>query len=817
MNGPDPDAVLYRRAVAELPLPAMIHAEDGVVLSVNAAWCGITGYAEAQLPTIEAWTELAYGARAGEIQALIKAQFGQVGPSNQGEDTIQTGQGQRRWSYWSVPLGAQPDGRRVLLTTAVDRTEAHRAERALSTRERTQSRLLEHLPVGVLSYDSEGVVQSWNPAMSVILRQPEGALAGFSLPERLENPAVADALRHAMEGDVGLYVGPYTSVLGRHSTIVDLRFVPLFSATGQVEGGLCVVQDISHIRETEAELRLAAVAFETSEAILITNPEGVILRVNQAFTDLTGYHPDEVLGRRPTVLSSGRHEQSFYTSLWRCLLEEGHWSGEIWNRRKDGSIYPQQETITAVRDGSGQIAFYVAVFHDITERKEAEAQVHRLAFYDPLTALPNRRMLYDRLDARLSSARRYGDHGALLFLDLDRFKLINDALGHSVGDALLCAVADRIRGQLRREDLAARLGGDEFVLLLGRLPVDREQAALDAMMVSERVMAALREPVVLADGQLLHTDGSVGVVLFGPEVGADDAERLLREADTAMYRAKRQLDSRICFHEPAMQDEVTLRVWVEKALRTALAKDELRLYEQDQVDGSGRVLGVGTLVRWMHPTRGLLQPRHFIEVAEESGLIVELTHWVLRAAMARWRALRRRGQAPGWVAVKVSPAAFRSEGFVEVVLAALAAEVGPDGGDARLSEPVPLVIELTESVLFEDTEAVIEQMRVMHAGGVRFAIDDFGTGYSSLKYLHRLPIQQLKVDRSFVAGIGDPDLEAIVTMVISLGHQFALTVVAEGVETVAQAAFLKAQGCDALQGYLFGRPSPTVEPEPVSP
>ncbi len=555
--------------------------------------------------------------------------------------------------------------------------------------------------------------------------------------------------------------------------------------------------DISGRKRAEEALRLAATAFETTEAIIITDQRGLILRVNNAFTAITGYTEAEVTGRSPgEVLRSGQQDAAFYAAMWRRLHEEGQWEGEIWNRRKNGEIYPEWLSIKCARDGDGHISHFVANFLDITEHKRVQAEVERLAYYDPLTALPNRRLLLERLRHELAAARRHHRCGALLFIDLDHFKNLNDAYGHAMGDLLLQEVGRRLSSQLRQDDAVARLGGDEFVVLLVNLGSQLAEAATLVRGVAEKLRAALGQVYKLEGGEHF-VSASMGVSLF-PEDN-EGPDELLRHADTAMYRAKEAGRNCLCFFEPAMQAAVEQRLALERDLREALARSEFRLYLQAQQDASGRIVGAEVLLRWEHPVRGLVSPASFIPLAEDVGLIVSIGDWVLAESCRLLKHLENRGHDLR-VAVNVSPRQFREPQFVEGVRQTLA-----DTGAC----PFHLTLEITEGMLLDNLGETISRMSELERLGVRFSIDDFGTGYSSLAYLKRLPLQELKIDRSFVSGLPrDSDDAALVETIMAIASQMHLDVVAEGVETEAQRDFLRARGCDIYQGYLFGRPIP---------
>lgn len=571
-----------------------------------------------------------------------------------------------------------------------------------------------------------------------------------------------------------------------------------FDVSGKPLRSVGAVQDVTRQKLAEEQLRIAAATFETHEAILITDANSNIIRVNRAFQDITGYSPEEVLGKNPRILRSSRQDKAFYTAMWQQLLNEGSWAGEMWDRRKDGRIYPKRLTITAVKNDAGMTTEYVGIFSDITERKQAEEEIRNLAFYDVLTGLPNRRLLMDRLRSALSVSARSNRYGALLFLDMDKFKMLNDTLGHDYGDLLLVEVARRIQSCVRKADTVARLGGDEFVMLLEEADDLAEAASHKAALVAEKIRVSLTAPYRLKDIEH-HSSPSIGVSLYrGSEVSAD---ALLKHADMAMYQAKDSGRNAVCFFDPAMQQAVETRAAIEADLRHAVPEQQLRLYYQLQVDGDHRPLGAEALVRWIHPTRGMVSPLQFISIAEESSLILDIGDWVLNTACRQLGAWAGNGQTRYLtLAVNVSARQFKQHDFVGKVASALRA-CNVDASRLKL--------ELTESVVLNDVADVVAKMHALKAIGVGLSLDDFGTGYSSLSYLKQLPLDQIKIDQSFVRDIAiDPNDALMVQTIIGLAKNFRLDVIAEGVETEAHLAFLKQHGCMAYQGYFFSKPVP---------
>jgi len=566
-----------------------------------------------------------------------------------------------------------------------------------------------------------------------------------------------------------------------------------------IEYALIRLELEAHKRGAEAELRVAAIAFESQEAMVVTDAQANILRVNEAFTKTTGYAQEEVLGKNPRILKSGRHPAPFYAQMWEQLHQTGRWQGEIWDKRKNGEIYPKWLGISTVYDSGGQVSHFVGSFTDISERKEAAAAISRLAYYDSLTELPNRQLMMDRLKQALLSSARSGAYGALLFLDLDHFKTINDTLGHVEGDKLLQETARRLRSSVRDEDTVARFGGDEFVVLLENLEGPRERAAVLAKGIGDKLLAALAQPYRLRQKDFTCS-ASIGVVLWrgGP---AADVHELLKRSDMAMYEAKKAGRNSVRFFDPIMQTTIENRARLEARLQRGLELGQFQLHFQRQVDERGEVLGAEALLRWHDPERGMVPPADFIPLAEESDLIVAIGHWVLETAC---RQLRLWSQSEATrqlnLAVNISPKQFGREWFVSEVA---------DIIDRTGADPARLQLEITEGMLLRNVEDAISKMSQLRKLGVSFALDDFGTGYSSLAYLQRLPINILKIDRSFVRDLGiDERSEAIARTVIQMGQSLGLDVLAEGVETERQRNLLAARGCTKFQGYLFGRPVP---------
>jgi diguanylate cyclase (GGDEF)-like protein/PAS domain S-box-containing protein len=589
----------------------------------------------------------------------------------------------------------------------------------------------------------------------------------------------------------------------RHHT-GDYRWIlddgaPRFDSAGCFVGYVGHCLDITDMRKAEDEIRIAATAFESQLGITITDANKVILRVNQAFTEITGYTAEEAVGQTPKLISSGRHDAAFYSAMWERIALCGTWQGEIWNRRKNGEVFPEWLTISGVTSDSGLTTHYVGTFSDITLRKTSEDSIQRLAFYDPLTGLPNRRLLMDRLAQALAAGMRHPRQGALLFVDLDNFKILNDTMGHHQGDLLLEQVSTRLSTCIRECDTVARLGGDEFVVMLEDLSVDALKAATQAESVGEKILLTLNRPYQIGE-HTHHSTPSIGITLFGSDP-LESIDEPLKRADLAMYQAKAAGRNTLRFFDPQMQSVVSARAAMEAGLQLAIQEGQFLLHYQGQVTNEERLTGAEALVRWLHPLNGMVSPAEFIPLAEDTGIILPLGAWVLQTACAQlalWAT--QPALAHLTVAVNVSARQFHHPSFVSGVLGAL---------ERSGANPARLKLELTESLLVTNVDEVINKMNVLKEIGIHFSLDDFGTGYSSLAYLKRLPLDQLKIDQGFVKNILlDPNDAAIAKMVIALADTMGLAVIAEGVETQEQRDFLEREGCHAYQGYFFSRPLP---------
>ncbi|MCF8199216.1 MAG: PAS domain S-box protein [Sulfuritalea sp.] len=695
------------------------------------------------------------------------------------------------------------EGKQCILGFVTDISARKKVEKALLTSETRLRAVLDGVQSGVITITEQGVIESFNHSAEQMFDYLAADVIGRKIEMLMPEP-------YRSEHDQ--YLNDYLrtgvrKVINRRREVSALRKdgssfpIELGVTETELDGRklfIGSISDISFRKKAEAELRIAAAAFESQEGTVVTDERGVILKVNQAFVESTGYTAEEAIGQTPSLLKSGRHDAAFYAAMWESIKNTGSWQGEIWDKRKDGEVYPKWLIISAVKSEIGAVTHYVGTHHDITERKIAEAKIKDLAFFDPLTRLPNRTLLRDRLKQSKTLSHREGTCGAVMFIDLDRFKTLNDTLGHDMGDLLLKQVAERLISCVREGDTVARLGGDEFVVVLGGLSAAMDEAAAQAEAVGEKLLAALNQTYRLVNVD--HRSGaSIGITLFrGHEASIDD---VLKQADLAMYKSKESGRNALHFFDPRMETAVVERASMETALREAIDKHQFVLHYQAQVVEGGGVSGAEALLRWLDPQRGLVSPGEFIPLAEETGLIWGLGNWVLESActqLAQWAG--RPEMAHLSMAVNVSAEQFRKPAFVDQVLGVL---------ERTQANPQRLKLELTESLLVSDVEEVIKKMTALKARGVSFSLDDFGTGYSSLSYLKRLPLSQLKIDQSFVNDIlTDPNDAAIARTIVALAESLGLEVIAEGVENESQRAFLVSSGCRAFQGYFFSRPLP---------
>ncbi|HLY95942.1 MAG TPA: EAL domain-containing protein, partial [Sideroxyarcus sp.] len=668
------------------------------------------------------------------------------------------------------------------------------SRRAVETSEQRLRLLLGSVSNGIWGLDKEGNTTFVNAAAA--------NMVGY-LPDELIERSMHDAVHYA-HSDGTRYPADNcpmhaTLVDGRPRTgadevlwrkdgssfSVDYSSYPIYRQ-GELDGAVVVFEDISERKEKDEALRLASSVYQAShDGIVVTDENNIILDVNPAFTKITGYTLDEVRGKNPRIFQSGKHDRQFYLQMWQSILDNGYWQGEVWDRLKNGDLHAKWLSISVIRRPDGGVFRYVGQFSDITEKKRKDELIWAQAYFDTLTDLPNRRLFSDRIRQAISSSARSARYGALLSLDLDQFKRLNDTFGHGMGDQLLIEVAHRLGACVREEDTVARMGGDEFLVVLNGLSSNQNEAAIQAELIAEKIRGELSRPYQL-DKTEHHTSASIGIVLFLGH--AESEEKLLAHVDTAMYQAKAKGRNAICFFDSSMQEILEERSRLENALRTALERNELALYYQLQMSNSGRPVGAEALLRWTHPQLGIVSPVQFIPVAEESTLILDIGKWVLETAcaqLARWQADPRLAHLS--VAINVSARQFRESAFVSQVREAL---------QRSGIKPPLLKLELTESLVLDNIDDSIRKMEEIKCLGVKLSMDDFGTGYSSLSYLSRLPIDQLKIDQSFVRNITTVHHDAaIVQTIISMAQSLGMDVIAEGVETMEQREFLELRGC----------------------
>lgn len=688
---------------------------------------------------------------------------------------------------------------KAVQSTLVDMERLREAEERTRQVADTLQATLETIPDMLFELDADGRYCSVHSPKSELIPVPVEKLIGKTLEDVLPAAAVAIIKSALQEADAKGYSRGEQFEL---DVPLGKRWFELSVAVKSADDTekkryFVLSRDITERKLSEIELKIAATAFEAQEGMIVTDAHSRILRVNNAYTEITGYSAEESIGKTPNFLSSGKHDQKFYEAMWSALKQTGTWAGEIWNRRKSGEVYPERLLITAVKDRQGNITNYVASLADITESKAASDEIRNLAFYDPLTQLPNRRLFLDRLEQALAASSHSRQIGALLFLDIDHFKVLNDTLGHNAGDQLLKMIGVRLRSCVREADTVARIGGDEFVILIEELGQDKLAAASYTEMLAEKILHLMAQPYKL-DAYDYSGSTSIGATLFINHEAA--SEDLLKQADIAMYQAKDSGRNAIRFFDMQMQEAVAARVNLERELRNAIDNSQFELYYQIQVNAQQAPIGAEALIRWNHPERGMISPADFISLAEDTGLILPIGQWVLNTACAqlkKWQSHAHTRELS--ISINVSAKQFNQADFITQV---------HDTVTRHKIDPAFLNLELTETMLLDSVELMIDKMIALRKIGVRFELDDFGTGYSSLQYLKRLPLNQLKIDQAFIRDIASSNDKVLVITIIAMAHNLGLKVIAEGVETEAQQQFLLQHGCDHFQGYLFSKPVP---------
>lgn len=664
--------------------------------------------------------------------------------------------------------------------------------------------MIESIPDAICLKDAENRLLVTNEAAKRLYQLHDISWQGKSEAELADiNPKFYSNHQTFFLGDAATWQAGEMTVFSETATTqdnqkidIEVRKVPVYDERGRPQALVSIGRDVTKQNQAKVDLSVAAIAFEAQESMMVLDANRMILRVNQSFTMMTGFPAEEVIGKSVEVFRADSHEKNFYVELWEAVNLKGAWQGEIQNKRKSGEIYTGHVSINAVKNQEGVITNYVSTLVDITLRKANEEEIQHLAYYEPLTQLPNRRLLVDRLTQATAFSARNGSNGALLFLDLDHFKTLNDTLGHAFGDLLLQQVAIRLKCCVREYDTVARIGGDEFVVLLEGLSDHPIEATMQAESIVEKILASLNQ-VYQLDSYEHHSTPSIGVTLFsGHDQAIDD---LLKQADIAMYQAKKNGRNTLRFFNPHMQDAINSKAFIENELRKAIEKQQFQLHYQIQVDDSGKTLGAEALIRWLHPERGMISPFDFIPMAEESGLILPIGEWVLETACLQLKVWQQFPASSDLVlAVNVSAKQFLQANFVDQVKAVI---------QRHGIESSRLKLELTESILLDNIDHIISIMITLKEFGIQFSLDDFGTGYSSLQYLKKLPLNQLKIDQSFIRDILiDQSDKAIVGTIISMAHNLDLSVIAEGVETPEQQQLLLGLGCTHYQGYLYSKP-----------
>ena len=789
----------FRQALTDAPIPVMLHAEGGEVMLISRVWSELSGYEQKDIRTVRDWIAKAYDKERREsANEYFRQLYERTEWSADYECDVLSRSGDTLiWDFRSEPLAPLSDGRRLIISMAVDVTQRKRAEKALTSESNKNAMLLRSASDGIYIRDIKGNLIQVNDTFCRLVGYSNDALSEMNLVQ-LDPEHTAEEIesRFSSISEVGelfetqLYHSDGHPIdVEINAARIEINGIPMIYAS---------VRDITERREKEEAQRLAVTVFNTvGDGVTVTDAFNNIVSINPAFTEITGYSAEEVMGKNPRILASGKHSIEFYREFWITLATTGFWHGEIWNRRKDGEVYLEWLSVRCVHDRKGVIKHYVGVFSDITKKKQSEELIWRQANYDTLTQLPNRRMFRDRLDQEVRKANRTNQQMALMFIDLDHFKEVNDTMGHEKGDLLLIEAARRISDCVRSVDTVARLGGDEFTVLLTDLDntdsIER---------VAQEIVLRLAEPFSLGD-ENAYVSGSVGIAIYPND--ASNIEDLFKCADQAMYVAKEAGRNHHEFYSHDLQETAQKRARLLNDLRAALANGEFRLYYQPIVNLlTGQIEKAEALIRWQHPTLGLLNPDEFIPLAEESGLINSIGDWVFREAASqilRWSALLHRQMK---ISVNVSPVQFKHSSALTSTWGSHLRDIGLTGRCINA--------EITEGLLLDASQTILDRLLEFRDVGIQVSLDDFGTGYSALAYLKKFDIDFLKIDQSFIRNLApDSDDMALCEAIIVMAHKLGLKVIAEGVETDQQCTLLANSNCDYAQGYLFSHPVPADE------
>tara|TARA_R110002050_G_scaffold57423_5_gene129242 strand:- start:162226 stop:165771 length:3546 start_codon:yes stop_codon:yes gene_type:complete len=778
------------------------------VKTFSKQWKAILGYDEFdRLPTGIEWENRFHPDDTLYVAETMKAYLEGMNPTYKLECRMKCKGGGYRWVLSrGMVLKYSEDGVPLrMIGTISDITDRKQSEERLRASEQRVRLSQLYGGIGTWEFDFLTNLQVWSEAMTQQLGFPDIANPTWDDFLTIVHPEDHDTL----VTEIGRQMAQDNALDIEYRIIDTENQVRWIRSIGKIDidsAGKAItmqgtVQEITRQKKAEQDLHIAATAFESQEGMMVTDANNIILRVNKAFTTITGYTAEEAIGSPSRILASGQHDVIFYEDMWNELHKNSYWEGEIWNKRKNGELYPQQLTITAVKDSNNVVTNYVGTLIDITKSKQAEQEIEDLAYYDPLTHLPNRRLMIDRVNHAMAASARSEKKGALLFLDLDHFKTLNDTLGHDMGDILLQQVAVRLTSCVREGDTVSRFGGDEFVVLLEDLSVLAIDAATQAEDIANKFLNNLNLPFQLSN-HIYTSSTSIGITLFdGHHIGVDE---LLKQADIAMYQAKNDGRNAVRFFNPEMQTKITAHAKLENELKQAIKQQQFELYYQMQVDNSQTPLGAEALLRWIHPKRGIVSPLDFIPLAEQNGAIQEIGQWVINTACAQLKIWQQDTVTSELtLSINVSAKQFHQSDFISQIKTAI---------EQHAINPSRLKLELTESLLLNDVEDTIANMKALAAIGIQFSLDDFGTGYSSLQYLKKLPLYQLKIDKSFIDHIvSDSDDQSIVSTIIVMAHSLGLSVIAEGVETEAQQQLLLTKGCTLYQGYLYSKPLPITE------